>query len=122
MSEPATLTPVPRPSGDDSSAPFGRAEVAPYARPHLGRSLLDLATSVVPYLALSVAMYFALDTATLTALLAEVDEETDEEPDFEAMSDDELAEFCEEHDITITAANREEAIEKIRAALASQQQ
>ena len=65
MSEPATLTPVPRPSGDGSSPPFGRAEVAPYARPHLGRSLLDLATSVVPYLALSVAMYFALDVSYL---------------------------------------------------------
>jgi acyl-lipid omega-6 desaturase (Delta-12 desaturase) len=34
--------------------------LAPYAKPHLGRSLLDLATSVVPYLALSVAMYLAL--------------------------------------------------------------
>lgn len=31
-----------------------------YAAPRLGRSLLDLATSVVPYLALLVAMWFAL--------------------------------------------------------------
>src|SRR6478735_5996582 len=72
MSEPATLTPVPRPSGDDSSRPFGRAEVAPYARPHLGRSLLDLATSVVPYLVLSVAMYFALDISYLLVLVLAV--------------------------------------------------
>jgi omega-6 fatty acid desaturase (delta-12 desaturase) len=72
MSEPATLTPVPRPSGDDSSHPFGRAEVAPYARPHLGRSLLDLATSVVPYLALSVVMYFALDISYLLVLVLAV--------------------------------------------------
>ncbi|MEA2310018.1 MAG: hypothetical protein QOI65_2304, partial [Thermoleophilaceae bacterium] len=42
--------------------------LAPYARPRLGRSLLDLATSVVPYLALSVAMYFALDVSVLLAL------------------------------------------------------
>jgi omega-6 fatty acid desaturase (delta-12 desaturase) len=37
--------------------------LATYARPHLGRSLLDVATSVVPYLALYVAMYFALDVS-----------------------------------------------------------
>ena len=35
----------------------------PYARPHLGRSLLDIATSVVPYLALSVVMYQLLDVS-----------------------------------------------------------
>ena len=42
--------------------------VAPYARPHLGRSLLDIATSVFPYLALSVAMYLALDVSYLLTL------------------------------------------------------
>jgi len=40
----------------------------PYARPHLGRSLLDLATSVLPYLALSVLMYRALDVSYLLVL------------------------------------------------------
>jgi acyl-lipid omega-6 desaturase (Delta-12 desaturase) len=35
----------------------------PYAKPRVSRSLLDLATSVVPYLALSVAMYFLLDVS-----------------------------------------------------------
>jgi acyl-lipid omega-6 desaturase (Delta-12 desaturase) len=35
-------------------------ELAPYARPDLRLSLLDLATSVIPYLALSVAMYLLL--------------------------------------------------------------
>jgi omega-6 fatty acid desaturase (delta-12 desaturase) len=45
-----------------------REALAPYARPHLGRSLLDLATSVVPYLALSVLMYLALDTSYLLVL------------------------------------------------------
>jgi omega-6 fatty acid desaturase (delta-12 desaturase) len=42
--------------------------LATYARPHLGRSLLDVATSVVPYLALYVAMYFALDASLWLAL------------------------------------------------------
>lgn len=35
-----------------------RAVLAEYAQPRLARSLLDLATSVVPYLALMVGMYF----------------------------------------------------------------
>jgi acyl-lipid omega-6 desaturase (Delta-12 desaturase) len=45
-----------------------REELAPYARPRLGRSLLDLATSVVPYLALSVGMYLLLDVSYLLVL------------------------------------------------------
>jgi omega-6 fatty acid desaturase (delta-12 desaturase) len=48
--------------------PFWSEDLAPYARPHLGRSLLDLATSVVPYLALSVAMYLALKVSYLLVL------------------------------------------------------
>jgi acyl-lipid omega-6 desaturase (Delta-12 desaturase) len=43
--------------------------LAPYARPHLGRSTLDLATSVAPYLALSVLMYFTLHVSYLLTLL-----------------------------------------------------
>ena len=43
----------------------GREALAPYARPHLGRGLLDLATSVVPYLGLLLAIYFALDVSLL---------------------------------------------------------
>jgi omega-6 fatty acid desaturase (delta-12 desaturase) len=54
--------------GEDPGHRHWRALLAPYARPHLGRSLLDLATSVVPYLALSAAMYFALDVSYLLAL------------------------------------------------------
>ncbi|HEX3805742.1 MAG TPA: fatty acid desaturase [Gaiellaceae bacterium] len=43
----------------------------PYAEPRLRRSLADLATSVLPYLALLVAMYFALRLSiVLTLLLA----------------------------------------------------
>jgi hypothetical protein len=41
-------------------------------RPRLGRSLLDLATSVVPYLALSVLMYLAVDVSYLLVLAVAV--------------------------------------------------
>ncbi len=52
-----------------SGRPFWREDLAPYAEPHLGRSLRELATSVVPYLALSVGMYFALEVSYLLVLL-----------------------------------------------------
>jgi omega-6 fatty acid desaturase (delta-12 desaturase) len=45
--------------GDDARA-YWRDPLAPYAQPRLARSLLDIATSVVPYLALSVVMYLSL--------------------------------------------------------------
>ena len=51
-----------------SGRPFWREALAPYARPHLGRSALDIATSVVPYLALSALMYLALDVSYLLVL------------------------------------------------------
>src|SRR5436190_24023504 len=54
-----------RPSGE---RPFWRDALEPYVRPQLGRSLLDLATSVVPYLALSVLMYLAVDVSYLLVL------------------------------------------------------
>jgi omega-6 fatty acid desaturase (delta-12 desaturase) len=47
---------------------FWKPILAPYAQPHLGRSLVDLATSVVPYLGLSILMYFALDVSYLLVL------------------------------------------------------
>jgi omega-6 fatty acid desaturase (delta-12 desaturase) len=48
-----------------------REALAPYARPHVPRSLLDLATSVVPYFVLSAAMYWLLEYSyALTLLLA----------------------------------------------------
>ncbi|MBA3300987.1 MAG: fatty acid desaturase, partial [Thermoleophilaceae bacterium] len=43
--------------------PFFREDIAPYAQAHLGRSVLDLATSVLPYLVLSVGMYLLLDVS-----------------------------------------------------------
>jgi omega-6 fatty acid desaturase (delta-12 desaturase) len=48
--------------------PFWREAIAPYAKPHMGRSLLDIATSVVPYFALSTLMYLALDVSYLLVL------------------------------------------------------
>jgi omega-6 fatty acid desaturase (delta-12 desaturase) len=45
-----------------------REILAPYARPRLGRSLLDVATSIVAYVALSVLMYLVVDAAPLLAL------------------------------------------------------
>jgi len=58
------VTDTPRPEGA-----FWRDTLAPYARPRLARSLLDLATSVLPYLALSVAMYWALSVSYLLTLV-----------------------------------------------------
>ena len=48
--------------------PFWRAALAPYAQPRLGRSLLDVATSLVPYLVLLVLMYLAVDSSFLLVL------------------------------------------------------
>src|SRR3954469_20263263 len=41
----------------------------PFAEPRLGRSLLDLATSVVPYLVLLTAMFFSLRVSVLLSLV-----------------------------------------------------
>jgi omega-6 fatty acid desaturase (delta-12 desaturase) len=57
---------VPGSGAPKQHLPDGRnwkEALAPYAEPRVGRSILDIATSVVPYLALSVAMYFALDVS-----------------------------------------------------------
>jgi len=51
-----------------SEQPFQREDLAIYAHSNLGRSLLELATSVLPYLALSYAMYRALDVSYLLVL------------------------------------------------------
>jgi acyl-lipid omega-6 desaturase (Delta-12 desaturase) len=45
-----------------------RKALAPYSRPDMRRSVLDLLTSVVPYIALFVAMYYALDVSVLLTL------------------------------------------------------
>jgi omega-6 fatty acid desaturase (delta-12 desaturase) len=43
--------------------PYWREDLAPYAQPHMGRSLRELATSVLPYLGLSVLMYQCLSVS-----------------------------------------------------------
>jgi acyl-lipid omega-6 desaturase (Delta-12 desaturase) len=45
-----------------------RQALCVYAQPRLGRSLLEIATSVVPYLALSVLMYLTLGVSVLLTL------------------------------------------------------
>ena len=42
--------------------------VSPYARPHVGRAAISLATSVLPFLCLWVLMYWALDVSYLITL------------------------------------------------------
>ena len=48
--------------------PAWREVLEPYARPRLRRSLLDIATSVVPYLGISALMYLALGVSYLFVL------------------------------------------------------
>ncbi len=62
-----TIAAVPNQKGNSESSSWQEA-LAPYTRPSVGRSVLDLATSVVPYLVLSVAMYLALDISYLLVL------------------------------------------------------
>jgi omega-6 fatty acid desaturase (delta-12 desaturase) len=45
-----------------------KAEVARYARPTLSRTLLDIATSVLPYVILMVASYLLLGVSVLLSL------------------------------------------------------
>jgi omega-6 fatty acid desaturase (delta-12 desaturase) len=48
---------------------FWRERLSPYTQPRTGRSVLDLATSVVPYLALTAAAYALLGVSYLFALV-----------------------------------------------------
>src|SRR4051812_12873874 len=52
--------------------PYWRQALAPYARPDLRRSVLDLATSVVPYLGLMYAMYVLLDVSYWLSLVVAI--------------------------------------------------
>lgn len=71
--EAGVLTGAPRRTSEIPRAADGRPAyrqaLAPYAQPRLSRSLLDLATSVLPYLALSVLMYESLSVSYLLTLL-----------------------------------------------------
>jgi acyl-lipid omega-6 desaturase (Delta-12 desaturase) len=63
-----TKIPVRPRDARHTDRPFWREDLAPYAQPNLRRSLIDLLTSVVPYLALSYAMYLALGVSYLLVL------------------------------------------------------
>src|SRR5690349_18069128 len=62
-------SPSPGALASSDSPRSWRGVLDPYAKPRLGRSALDLATSVVPYLALFVAMIFALRVSVLLMLV-----------------------------------------------------
>ncbi len=49
-------------------APGWRKMLAPYTRPRISRSVIDILTSVVPYLALITASYFLIDVSYLIVL------------------------------------------------------
>ncbi|MGI8714441.1 MAG: fatty acid desaturase [Solirubrobacteraceae bacterium] len=53
---------------EPSPRPFWTHTLAPYAKPRLARSLLDVATSVLPYLILSVLIYRSIRVSPLLAL------------------------------------------------------
>jgi omega-6 fatty acid desaturase (delta-12 desaturase) len=53
---------------DSSLRRLERPALVAYAKPRLGRSVVDIATSVVPYLALSALMYLALSASVLVTL------------------------------------------------------
>ena len=66
--EPATAPPPASSGGQGAQRPFWREGLAPYVRPDVARSLLDIATSVLPYVAFSALMYLALDVSYLLTL------------------------------------------------------
>jgi omega-6 fatty acid desaturase (delta-12 desaturase) len=57
---------------ETSNRPFWTETLAPYARPRLARSLVDIATSVVPYLALSVLVYNLIGVSVFLALAVSI--------------------------------------------------
>jgi omega-6 fatty acid desaturase (delta-12 desaturase) len=64
-----TITPGVSSEADAPGPASWKAVLAPYAKPRVSRSLLDLATSVVPYVALFAAMYLLLDVSYLLTLV-----------------------------------------------------
>lgn len=69
----ACATSTERSERPPRTAGFSRASLAEYAAPRPVRALVDLITSVVAYLGMSVAMYFTIDVSSvLTLVLAPV--------------------------------------------------
>ena len=67
LGPPAERDAASRPQGPGDPL-FWRETLAPYAQPNFTRAMIDLATSVVPYLLLSGAIYFCLSVSVLLAL------------------------------------------------------
>ena len=67
MSNTTTAT-IGAPAAGAWEAPGWRKTLAPYTRPRISRSVIDILTSVVPYLALITAMYFLIDVSYLIVL------------------------------------------------------
>jgi len=63
--QPASSTPATDPG---TGRPYWRDSVARHEQPSLRHSLLDVATSALPYLALTVAMYFCLNVSVWITL------------------------------------------------------
>ncbi len=58
-----------KPRDQAAARPFWRDVLAPYEQPRVGRSLLDVATSALPYLTICVGMYLALSVSVVLALV-----------------------------------------------------
>ena len=69
-----TEIPSASPTGGirQSGEVFWRETLAPYAQPRLWRSLVDIATSIVPYVALTAVSYLLLDVSYLLVLAVAV--------------------------------------------------
>jgi omega-6 fatty acid desaturase (delta-12 desaturase) len=67
----STTVGAPAAKAPSDRAPW-RETLAPFARPVVARSLLDIATSAVPYLALCWAMYLLLDVSYALVLVVSV--------------------------------------------------
>jgi omega-6 fatty acid desaturase (delta-12 desaturase) len=69
----ATVSPLRSSSATSAcTTPSWRTVLSRYAQPDLRRSLLDIVTSVVPYLGLLVAMYFLVDVSVWLVLAVSV--------------------------------------------------
>lgn len=68
---PETLIPPAQAAPRASPAPW-KETLAPYARPSVARSIIDLLTSIVPYVVLFYAMYLLLDVSYWLVLLVSI--------------------------------------------------
>jgi len=66
------MTAITTPQAGASGRPAWKEALAPYARPHLGLSTLDVLTSVVPYFGLCFGMYVLLDVSYWLSLVVAI--------------------------------------------------